>query len=230
MGIAMTKWVEKKTLVCAIGLAVALPINAVAADWELTQPRGYYNQGYGDFPPSDISQRQFENLPRDERISGNEQNNAQSASSQQNTQQLATNTAEPAAQQTTQTAPATQPATQAAPQQQYYYPYGQGQTNQYQYPGYGSYGYPGYGNYYGYRPYRKKNKGFSFSGSPFDWDDDGPFDWGSNSWDKPWGGSRSWDRGRPRPRPYDRGRSWDRDNSGFNFGNRRDNDGFNWSW
>lgn len=236
----MKNWVASKTLLCICGLAIAIPVSASAADWEVEQPKGYYNKGYGDFPPSDIEQRQFQDLPRDEKIANKAAREKQVATSTQSSQ-AASSQAQTSQQQAAAPTTATQGTNTAAQQQTTanttYNPYGTYYPG-YQYPagGYYGYGYPGYG--YGYRPHRKKHKGFNFSGSPFDWDDDGPFNFGSNSWDRPWG-NRSWgrDRGWSRPfgrdrdryrRPYDR--PYDRDNSGFSFGNNHKGDSFNWGW
>ena len=224
MGAIMINTPRCKVLSILSVLAVSLSTSVVAADtdwskaeWVQKQPRSYNNQAFGDFPPSDLEQRLLKERP------------TEPVSQETESSEVAANQASnvPATQTAQQTAAPAVPATPAAGQAQYpygQYPYGQYQYGQgygQQYPGYYG-GYPGYGNY-GYRPRRKKNKGFSFSGTPFDWDDDGPFDWGNNSWDRPWGGSRN--------RSY-RGRPYRGDNSGFNFGNGRrgGGDGFNMGW
>ena len=67
-------------------LVTSLYTNLVLADWSVNQPRGGYNQGYGDFPPADINKQIFgyldtgkqveESQPQDDSapvISGNNQ-------------------------------------------------------------------------------------------------------------------------------------------------------------
>ena len=229
MGAQMIDTLKYKVLTFTSVLAASLSTGVVAADadwanaeWVQKQPRGYYNQGYGDFPPSDLEQRLLKERPV-EPIS--KQDESKSVTANQSTGSGSTQVAQQTAPQAPQTAQQA-PAAQAPAAGQYQYPYYGQQYQGYgqQYPGYYG-GYPGYGNY-GY-PRRKKNKGFSFSGSPFDWDDDGPFDWGSNSWDRPWGGSSPWGSNN-RSRPY-RSRPYRGDNSGFNFGNGRrgSSNGFN---
>lgn len=237
MGAQMIDTLKYKVFTFTSVLAASLSPGVVAAEadwanaeWVQKQPRGYYNQGYGDFPPSDLEQRLLKERPTEPIAKDSE---STSAATDQSAASASSQVAQQTAPQAAQQVPAAQAPAAAGqyqyPYGQYQYPYGQYQGGQYQsgqyqgygqqYPGYYG-GYPGYGNYGNY-PRRKKNKGFSFSGSPFDWDDDGPFDWGNNSWDRPWGGSN---RGRPyRARPY-RG-----DNSGFNFGNGRrgSSNGFN---
>ena len=233
MGAQMIDTLKYKVLTVTSVLAASLSTSVAAADadwanaeWVQKQPRGYYNQGYGDFPPSDLEQRLLKERPTEPIKKDTESAPAAAAATSTGAStQVAQQTAPQAAPQAGQQAPAAQaPATG-----QYQYPYyGQYYNQGYgqQYPGYYG-GYPGYGTY-GYYPRRKKNKGFSFSGSPFDWDDwddDGPFDWGSSNWDRPWGGSRSRPY-RSRPRPY-RG-----NDSGFNYNTGRsgNSDGMSWSW